>query len=281
MRLIEVRLPQSKYGRKCPYKMDAKFVVIHNTWNTASARAEIAYMQRNDNATSFHFAVDENEAVQGLPLDRNSWNAGDGGNGIGNRDGISIEICRSRSDLDLFLRAEDNGARLTAMILKDKGWTIKQVKKHQDFSGKYCPHRTLDLGWPRFLELVEKYLAELNRDVDIKQVAPSPTPQAKPSELSQQVGKYPGIYKEYAESGRFYPTQNMNVRRDPSTRNQPVAKYRKGTVIPSKRTKYDRVYIGNGYVWIRYTGSTSGEPRFVAVRPIDKPRGYWGDCNAY
>ena len=28
----------------------------------------------------------------------------------------------------------------------------------KDWSGKYCPHRTLDLGWQRFLNLVQHYL---------------------------------------------------------------------------------------------------------------------------
>ena len=36
-------------------------------------------MIRNDNEVSFHFAVDDKEVVQGIPLDRNAWHAGDGG----------------------------------------------------------------------------------------------------------------------------------------------------------------------------------------------------------
>ncbi|MBQ3956770.1 MAG: N-acetylmuramoyl-L-alanine amidase, partial [Clostridia bacterium] len=82
--------------------------------------------------------------------------AGDGGNGPGNRKGIGVEICRSLSGGDKFLKAEENAAELTAKILLDFSWGIDHVKKHQDFSGKYCPHRTLDLGWDRFLAKVEK-----------------------------------------------------------------------------------------------------------------------------
>jgi len=29
------------------------------------------------------------------------------------------------------------------------------VTKHQDYSGKYCPHRTLDMGWDRFLDVIK------------------------------------------------------------------------------------------------------------------------------
>ena len=32
------------------------------------------------------------------------------------------------------------------------------MKKHQDFDGKYCPHRTLDKGWQRFLNMVKRYM---------------------------------------------------------------------------------------------------------------------------
>ena len=51
--------------------------------------------------------------------------------------------------------AEKRAAKLIAEILDQKGWDISKVTKHQDYSGKYCPHRTLDMGWNRFLKMVE------------------------------------------------------------------------------------------------------------------------------
>ena len=50
-------------------------VVVHNTANDAPAANEIAYMIRNDNEVSFHYAVDDQEVVQGVPENRNTWNA--------------------------------------------------------------------------------------------------------------------------------------------------------------------------------------------------------------
>src|SRR5690606_16316442 len=50
---------------------------------------------------------------------------------------------------------EDNAAALIAQLLKERGWGVDRVKKHQDFSGKYCPHRTLDLGWDRFINKIK------------------------------------------------------------------------------------------------------------------------------
>ena len=38
-------------------------------------------MINNNNQVSFHYAVDDIEVIQGLPLNRNAWASGDGGNG--------------------------------------------------------------------------------------------------------------------------------------------------------------------------------------------------------
>ena len=73
--IIKKLVPESKWGIKCPYSMTPKGITVHNTANDASARNEIAYMTNNDYETSFHYAVDDKEAVQGLPLDRNGWHA--------------------------------------------------------------------------------------------------------------------------------------------------------------------------------------------------------------
>lgn len=156
----------SKYNIKCPYEMNAEFIVVHNTANDASANNEIAYMNSNNNKVSYHYAVDDVEIVQGIPENRNSWNAGDGGSGQGNRKGLSIEICYSKSGGERFNKAEENAAEFIATKLKEKGWGIDKVKKHQDFANKYCPHRTLDLGWERFLNKIRSYLGEEQVNVD-------------------------------------------------------------------------------------------------------------------
>ena len=164
----QMQVSPSKYGTKSPYSMVAEYITIHNTANDASANNEISYMRNNNTATSFHFAVDDKEVVQGLPTNRNGFHAGDG-NGTGNRKTIGIEICYSKSGGARFDAAERNAAKFTAQLLKERGWDISRVKKHQDWSGKYCPHRTLDMGWQRFLNMVQ---AELNPPKPVP--APSP-----------------------------------------------------------------------------------------------------------
>jgi N-acetylmuramoyl-L-alanine amidase CwlA len=158
--IIQNLCPSEKYGIKCPYNMVPTRIVIHNTANDAPAKNEISYMLSNNKKASFHYAVDDKEIVQGIPLDRNAWHAGDG-SGKGNREGIAIEICYSKSGGERFEKAQRNAAELTAKLLKDYGWGIDKVTKHQDYSGKHCPHRTLDqYGWEFFVGLVQSYMVE-------------------------------------------------------------------------------------------------------------------------
>jgi N-acetylmuramoyl-L-alanine amidase CwlA len=135
---------ESKYGIKCPYKMDAETITVHNTYNDAPAENEVAYMIRNSSQVSYHYAVDDKEAVQGILTNRNAWHAGDGGNGKGNRSSIGVEICYSKSGGERYKKAEANAVILIAQLLKERGWGVDKVRKHQDWSGKYCPHRILD-----------------------------------------------------------------------------------------------------------------------------------------
>ena len=135
MNVIQNLVHSNKYKIKCPYTMNAEFFVVHNTANDASARNEISYMIKNDNQVSFHYAIDDKEIVQGVLENRNAFHAGDGGNGKGNRKGIGIEICYSKSGGPKFVEAEKLAAKFIAFKLNEKKWGIDKVKKHQDFSG--------------------------------------------------------------------------------------------------------------------------------------------------
>lgn len=148
---------QNKYNIKCPYSMTPRFIVVHNTANDASAENEINYMKNNNNEVSFHYAVDDKEAVQGIEFNRNAWHAGDGANGNGNRNGIAIEICYSKSGGDRFNKAEQNAIELIADLLKKYGWGTDKVKKHNDFCNTSCPHRTKE-HWNDFINAISNKL---------------------------------------------------------------------------------------------------------------------------
>ena len=152
----------SKYNIKCPYPMSPIGICIHNTANSASADAEVRYMISNNNQVSYHVAVDEREVIQAIPFNRNAWASGDGGNGTGNRKYIHIEICRSTGNVATFKKCEQNCAEYVAKLLKQYGWTTANIKQHHDFANKNCPHKTRELGWQRFVNMVQAELNKLN-----------------------------------------------------------------------------------------------------------------------
>lgn len=159
--IVKRIVPQSKYSIKCPYSMTPIGITVHNTANDASARNEIANMTNNNSEISFHFAVDDKEAVQGIELNRNGWHASDGRYGTGNRKTIAIEICYSKSGGDRFIKAEQNAVELIVYLMKQYGWGIDRVKRHYDYAPdkKYCPHRTMNMGWDRFLNMIKAKLS--------------------------------------------------------------------------------------------------------------------------
>ncbi|WP_409370271.1 N-acetylmuramoyl-L-alanine amidase family protein [Lysinibacillus sp. 38-6] len=155
-------LPSIKYPIKAPYIMTPQYITVHNTANDASAANEIKYMITNDNQVSYHVAIDDVEAIQAIPFNRNAWHCGDG-QGMGNCKSIGVEICYSKSGGARYIAAEENAVKYIASLLKRFGWGIERVKKHQDWNGKYCPHRILsEHRWISFLKRIEESLKLTN-----------------------------------------------------------------------------------------------------------------------
>lgn len=153
----------SKYAIKCPYPMVEEYITIHNTAMDAPASNEINYMIGNNSATGYHFAVDDKEVIQGLPLDRNGFACGDGKYGNGNRKSISVEICYSRSGGEKYKKAEALTIKLVAQLLHERKWSTDRVKPHQFWSGKYCPHRIFDnKEWNSIISRINAELQVLN-----------------------------------------------------------------------------------------------------------------------
>lgn len=165
---------KSKYNIKCPYPMKPKKITVHETDNEASAINEIRYMNNNNLAVSYHVAVDEKEAVQGLPFNRNGWHSGDGVNGYGNRNTIAVEICRNydrtRKTRNLveplrsqYNKAKENAVKVIAALCVEHGIVANKnnIKQHYDWNGKNCPSKMRQDGeWNNFLNAVIK---EYNR----------------------------------------------------------------------------------------------------------------------
>lgn len=184
IKLKQNLVSKSLYGVKCPYVINKAFTVTHNSGTPNNPSAETltqSMINASTVTTSWHFSVDESVVVQNLPLNRNCFAQGDFSTGWRSKNGISFEICRDMDGVnaDCFALAERNAAIVIADFMYQNGWDKSTIMKHQDFdmkdsngniTHKYCPHKTLDLGWDRYVNMVMSYLDELKAFVNDKPI---------------------------------------------------------------------------------------------------------------
>ena len=287
MEVRQMLVSSNKYNIKCPYAMTPTRIVVHNTANDASANNEVSYMIRNNEKVSFHFAVDDKEIVQGIPLDRNAYHAGDG-SGKGNREGIAIEICYSKSGGDRFIKAEQNAAKFIASLLNERGWGIDKVTKHQDYSGKYCPHRTLEMGWERFLNMIRAELGQTQVDVPTSSKEPNYTGKITYQSYDNKKGYWlPEVNSHDTSEYAGNLGNNMGgLRAKPTYGEIKIQVHIIGTPsnewldwVSSKNYKKNDKSNGNSYAGIYGKNidkvrviSTKG---YVDYRAYDNKKGYW------
>lgn len=135
-------------------------ICIHETDNTSKgSRADNhARLQARGNSrqASWHWQVDDKEAVQSFTHDWRCWAAG---KAKGNNEAIHIEICVN-SDGD-YHKAVQNAAKLVAKIMKDENLSLNDIVQHNDYSGKNCPRIMRSASvvtWFEFKKMVEKEL---------------------------------------------------------------------------------------------------------------------------
>lgn len=151
-----------------------RYITVHETANTAPGTNAAAHanLQSRGNVreASWHWQVDDREAVQSFPHSVQCWHAGDG-RGPGNTSSIGVEICVN-ADGD-FRKAVENAATLVRKIMAEEGIPLERVVQHSRWSGKNCPtflrNGSRGITWNDFLRLVAG--ASL----------PAPTPAQKPA----------------------------------------------------------------------------------------------------
>ena len=240
MLVTKVVMPESKYGRKCPYSMKPEGISIHNTANDASAMSEISYMINNNNQVSFHEAIDDYRTVQGIEHNRNAWHSGDG-HGFGNMKTIGIEICYSKSGGERFEKAERNAAERIAYLMKQYGWNLDNITDarhtigtHQNRSGKYCPHRTLDMGLERFYNMIREEYRELTGE------QATGTPNIVVNESNNNTGRNVG---DIVTINGVYTSSSSTKKLNPAVKSGMITR-----IIPGARNPY---LLNNGNIgWV-------------------------------
>jgi N-acetylmuramoyl-L-alanine amidase len=177
LNLTQMLVPHGKFGRHIEFPLRASYITIHSTDNRnatalqhARGMASGAFRGRTKwNRTGYmtwHFTVDDRNAIQSLPLNIQGEHADH--DGPGNTSSVGIEICEFR-DAKRQAVAIDRAARLTAYVMHQTGVPLERVVPHYHWpqrhfhnNQKNCPRILLEHGrpgprWEAFLKKVKSY----------------------------------------------------------------------------------------------------------------------------
>lgn len=132
-------------------------ITVHETANTARGATAAAHakLQSSGNArkASWHWQVDDHEAVQSFSDEVICWHAG---TTVGNLASIGVEICVN--DGGDYQQAVANAAELVRTLMTAHNIPVARVVQHHHWSGKNCPARlragTHGITWPGFVALL-------------------------------------------------------------------------------------------------------------------------------
>lgn len=161
-------------GKNCSgYGNGKKFITVHQTGNTnKGANAQMhANLQTRVWDASWHWQVDDKEAIQSFPHSVKCWHASDGERGDGNANSIGVEGCIN-SDGD-YKKSVQNMAELVAWIAKEENIPVTNIKQHHDFARdkKNCPAQIRagkeGINWTKFIQMVQAELDKLNGKIAV------------------------------------------------------------------------------------------------------------------
>lgn len=147
--------PKTRQG----VKITPTGITIHSTANpksTAINERNWLVNPSNTRTASWHIAVDENMAVEAIPLNEKAIHAS---STIGNNTTIGIEICES-GNREKTLK---NAVALVAKMLHERNWSVDRLKRHFDWNGKNCPRIFNYNNWEGWAKFKNDVQAELNR----------------------------------------------------------------------------------------------------------------------
>ena len=247
-----------------PGKMSGKVigVTLHNTPDLKNVYDDAEQYTRatyngNMGTVRVHYYVDDVGAWQNLPLDMQSWHAGQHGKKAqygshkGNAQTISIECIMKSADLSVEenAKARDNAARLVAYLLNKYNLTINNLYTHNYWVNvrngrkgtvdqlnklndgyKGCP-LYIRPKWDDFKSLVQKYMKKLS---------------SKPQKATETA------FKSYKVK---VIVDELNIRKTPNWKDSDVVATAKKnevfTIVGEKmlgKTKFGKLKSGVGYI---------------------------------
>lgn len=145
-------------------RITPSWITIHETGNRqtgANAEAHRVFTHRERGGperVSFHYVVDDREAIQLLEHDEMAWHAGDGCDNLAQDTGcfrsIAIETCVN-ADANWSRTRRNLIALVRHIIATDHRFSSTRIAQHNRWSGKNCPQRLREEGtWPQLLAAI-------------------------------------------------------------------------------------------------------------------------------
>jgi len=152
-----------------------KSLTIHSTANPKSiAENERDWLDNPSNTrqASWHYIVGEGVVIQAIPEAEEAWHCN---SKEGNRYSIGIEMIESGNRAKVL----ETAAEFVADKLKENGWSIADIKKHHDWSGKDCPRVLINkayvkdgMDWGWFVKKVEECMG--NEEIRYNKISELP-----------------------------------------------------------------------------------------------------------
>lgn len=159
---ISKQLAPVRPGVNCfGYGNKKLYLTIHQTGNASrGANAKMhAKLQSRVYGASWHYTVDDKEAIQSFEHGVSCWHSSDG-RGNGNLNSIAIEGCINVDGN--YVQSVKNMAELAARILKQENIPISNMKQHHDWdikNRKNCPTQIragkAGINWALFIQMVK------------------------------------------------------------------------------------------------------------------------------
>ncbi len=122
-------------------------IFIHNDAGSQNANAAFyrKWLQSHNLEDGFaHYYVAQDGTLQAEDDVNHAWHCGDT---AGNNNYLSIEVCQSMGDIDIFKSNEEKALQLAAQKCKQYGIEPNQntIRLHQEVYATLCPHRSVEI----------------------------------------------------------------------------------------------------------------------------------------
>lgn len=185
-----------------------RYIVIHNTANTASARQEALNCHNNAGQSSFHYVLDGKEIYSSVPESYTAWSVGAWSGCkqlIGNSESISIEVCSNGTEFTLEER--NQLSELVRYLMGKYKVPKSRIVRHYDcHTGHkpcpryYCGSKAADARWEKLRDFLITEKVDTYRYVTVQTYTPNQKDAQKWQIIADKDGYCTIVNRKYGQA---------------------------------------------------------------------------------